>query len=210
MHEPIEVYIARTRAERTSHLVLDSPCTTIGGDSRMFKGLLAHHLMTTIPDGMRKIHLCHACNNRHCSNVRHLYWGTASDNVKDTVANGKHPAGARRRRTIEEFESIFKVIDQIPKKHGWITQASKILDVPPASARGLISRWKLSRNVSEVHYERPHQQRQSPKDSAQEVVLTCCVECLCETGSTKRKWLRDRELRSAFDSLDPQQDALPL
>ena len=29
--------------------------------------------------------MCHACNNGKCSNPKHLYWGTASENRMDRV-----------------------------------------------------------------------------------------------------------------------------
>jgi hypothetical protein len=76
-----EEFIKLSREERTSHLDLDSPCDMRGGESKHFKGLLAHHLNTTIPKGF--IYLCHACHNGGCSNVKHLYWGTPKDNRRD-------------------------------------------------------------------------------------------------------------------------------
>lgn len=51
------------------------------------KGLLAHLHDTTIPSG-KKIHVCHACHNGKCSNPAHIYWGTASENRQDAIANG--------------------------------------------------------------------------------------------------------------------------
>jgi hypothetical protein len=85
----IEKYILLSKNERTKHLKLNTKCVEIGGqDSRHYRGLLAWHLKTTIPSGM-KIYLCHACNNHKCSNPNHLYWGTAKENTQDAIDCGK-------------------------------------------------------------------------------------------------------------------------
>lgn len=77
-------YIKLTKKERQEHLDLDDYCIERGGGSTICKGLLAHLLETTIPKG-HQIHVCHACNNGKCSNPKHLYWGTASENRMDRV-----------------------------------------------------------------------------------------------------------------------------
>jgi len=85
----------KTQEERQRHLNLSEECIEIGGNSPRFRGLLAHHLKTTIPTGM-KINLCHACNNAKCSNPKHLYWGTAGENMSDRmkIGNWKSPFDA--------------------------------------------------------------------------------------------------------------------
>ena len=85
--QDIQEYIKLPREIRRNHLCLDEECIEIGGDSRIFRGLLAHFLNTTIGD--RKIYVCHACYNAKCSNPRHLYWGTPKDNVIDTKESGR-------------------------------------------------------------------------------------------------------------------------
>lgn len=79
-------YLVQDRNMRRLHLNLQQPCIEIGGDSRLFRGLLAHHLKTTIDN--RKALVCHACHNAKCSNPNHLYWGTNKDNWIDQNENG--------------------------------------------------------------------------------------------------------------------------
>lgn len=83
----IEKYILLPKEERQKHLRLSDHCIERGGQSTYLKGLLAHLHDTTIPSG-KKIHVCHACHNGKCSNPNHLYWGTASENRRDAIANG--------------------------------------------------------------------------------------------------------------------------
>lgn len=82
--ENINQYMQRPQAERQQHLDLDTACIERGGHSTYSKALLAEHCGTTIPSG-HMIHVCHACNNARCSNVLHLYWGTAKENRWDRV-----------------------------------------------------------------------------------------------------------------------------
>lgn len=85
----IAEHMKLSREQRRVHLDLTTPCVLIGGkDSREYRGLLAHHLGTTIPTGKFKIVLCHACNTSGCSNPHHLYWGTRQDNHLDAVEAG--------------------------------------------------------------------------------------------------------------------------
>ena len=100
MHDDIFEYIKKDVLERKMHLNLSDSCVEIGGNSQQFRGLLAHYLKTTIPRGM-KIVLCHACNNDKCSNVRHLYWGTAKENVNDQILRGTHKS--IWQRTVEKY-----------------------------------------------------------------------------------------------------------
>lgn len=89
MFANIAEYIKRSLEDRQSHLKLEEKCIEIGGiDSREFRGLLAHHLKTTIPT-RQKIVLCHACHNHWCSNPNHMYWGTYSENRSDARSIGK-------------------------------------------------------------------------------------------------------------------------
>ena len=88
--QSIDEYITLPKEERQTHLDLNEPCIERGGPkkgglSSYCKGLLAHILNTTIPSG-NKIHVCHACNNENCSNPKHLYWGTAKENIVEDGA----------------------------------------------------------------------------------------------------------------------------
>ena len=111
MFQDVQEYIKLSREERTAHLNLSEECIEIGGgDSRHYRGLLAHFLKTTIPSGM-KIHLCHACNVHGCSNPRHLYWGTAGENAADTRKNGKWTSPyllTKAKYGEEQFKEILK------------------------------------------------------------------------------------------------------
>lgn len=81
----INIWINETRETRTKHLDLMSECLERGGNSTVHRGVLAQYLNTNMP---AKIHLCHACNNGKCSNPKHLYWGTSSENSIDALNCG--------------------------------------------------------------------------------------------------------------------------
>lgn len=80
-------FITWTKEERQAHLDLSTPCVYRGTNSTECRGLLAHVMDTTIPRGWG-IHCCHACHDGRCSNWRHLYWGTASENLDDAIIVG--------------------------------------------------------------------------------------------------------------------------
>ena len=71
---------------RQTHLNLSESCLEIGGCSKSNRALLAMHLNTTCETlGMKTGYLCHACHNGKCSNVNHLYWGSAKENSQDKL-----------------------------------------------------------------------------------------------------------------------------
>jgi hypothetical protein len=88
MFKDINIYINESNDLRKKHLDLSEDCIEIGTISTNCRALLAHHLGTTVPMG-QSINLCHAYHNSKCSNIKHLYWGTASENVKDAYDNGQ-------------------------------------------------------------------------------------------------------------------------
>lgn len=79
---PMGAYIEKSREERKSHIDLSDPCLEVGCDSQESRALMCLVLNVSAPKAV-KVHLCHACNNPACSNPKHLYWGTPSDNTKD-------------------------------------------------------------------------------------------------------------------------------
>ena len=81
----IEEYIQLSKNDRQSHIDLRDPCHIRGGDSIQFRGLLAYYLNTDIPKARIAI-CCHACHNANCSNPKHLYWGTVSENRLDFLS----------------------------------------------------------------------------------------------------------------------------
>ena len=149
MFQQIDEHMQKSREERRKHLKLDTECITIGGTSGMFKGLLAHHLKTTVPHRM-SVMLCHACNNAGCSNPKHLYWGTAKDNHIDSVEAGtyrrvyidkEHASalgkkyGGRNKLSDDRIREIHTAIDAEPKTRGWIARVSKSLGVSHTQVR---------------------------------------------------------------------------
>ena len=161
---PIEEYIQLPREIRREHLRLTEPCILIGGNSGLFKGLLAHHLGTTIGMG-KKIYLCHACNVPGCSNPRHLYWGTPKDNTLDQMDAGtfkpiserltknqrselgrrnaqrlneiprKSRKSRKSRMSAERRAEVEKILAAIPRKRGWVNQAAGLLGVSHTQIR---------------------------------------------------------------------------
>jgi hypothetical protein len=168
--EPITEHIQRSRDERRQHLRLTEKCVEIGGASGFFKGLLAHHLKTTIPFGL-PILLCHACHNPGCSNPNHLYWGTHKDNWQDAnsigatpFGNSKHHQSVAVKRTKEYLENARKmgkefggqnkldaatrhrietIILEEPKSWGWKQRVAKKLGVSHTQVSRYVKQFRL-------------------------------------------------------------------
>lgn len=162
----VENYIKQNREKRTTHLNLKSKCVVRGGNSGNFKGLLAHFLKTTIPE-THKIYLCHACNNPKCSNPKHLYWGTPTDNCADKILVGtqtnlpeklkekygedflqKHGKwlgknfGGSNKLTKEQLE-IYKLAfeEEKDKSYGWLNRIAKKLNKSHSQVRRIYNKY---------------------------------------------------------------------
>jgi hypothetical protein len=78
-----------------------------------------------IPKGMC---VCHACDNRWCSNPKHLFFGSALDNQNDKVAKNRHAKGEQqghskltevmiaeiRSRANESYRTLCNEFDLVP------------------------------------------------------------------------------------------------
>jgi hypothetical protein len=49
-------------------------------------------------------HACHSCDNKLCCNPAHLYWGTRSDNMRDS--RDRNRVGGRQKLTAEQADVI--------------------------------------------------------------------------------------------------------
>jgi hypothetical protein len=82
----INDYMKKSKSERQLHVNLSETCSLRNTYSLELRGLLAYYLDTNVPRG-HSILLGHACNNPDCSNPKHLYWATKSDNEVDKHLN---------------------------------------------------------------------------------------------------------------------------
>jgi len=88
--------ITASKEERQQHVKLDEVCLERGGNSTQHRGILVQFLDTDFPEGPGRVILAHACGNGMCSNPRHLYWATDTENMLDEQLTGK-PANAWER-----------------------------------------------------------------------------------------------------------------
>jgi hypothetical protein len=114
--EDINEYMKRSRDERRAHLLLDEACIEIGGLSQFYRGLLAHYLRTTIGDA--SVYVCHACNNPKCSNPKHLYWGTPTDNIIDQKESGTWKSGYQKIVDKHGVEKAHEMLKQRASRGG--------------------------------------------------------------------------------------------
>ena len=114
----------KSKEERQSHLDLSESCLERGGNSHSHKGVLAQYLNTTIPKVTPRpsyglaINLCHACHNGKCSNPKHLYWGSVTENNQDAYANGKKSVW---QFTVDKYgEETARKMRKLKPKHAGI------------------------------------------------------------------------------------------
>ncbi len=55
----------------------------------------------------KNIFACHTCDNPKCINLKHLFLGTASDNIQDCIKKGRMPK--TKKRTVFKFSEKTKV-----------------------------------------------------------------------------------------------------
>lgn len=165
----INEYMQLSREVRRSHLRLDESCIEIGGLSQFYRGLLAHHLKTTI--GGRSVYVCHACNNPKCSNPNHLYWGSPSDNVIDqreagtwksgyhrlidkygeekvkqmlserSHLGGKAGGGHNRLSTVQLEEWKIAISSMSPRKRGWIADLGRKMNCSHTQVKRILNKY---------------------------------------------------------------------
>jgi len=78
---------------------------TTGRDGRKYgsfwagRPIKAHQYALLLKNGSRKegTIVCHHCDNPLCANPDHLYEGTHSDNVRDSVSRGRHRNGEKTK-----------------------------------------------------------------------------------------------------------------
>ncbi len=148
--------------ERQVHLDLSESCDEFGCSHSDYRAVLAWYLKTTCTRMGKETGLaCHACNNRLCGNPKHLYWGTAKENMADLkVARPDRPLKVRdtilaknpnhyremalkrkpgnrdgNKRTNQEVQAMLEQIKHLdPKEWGFFTRVGEILGMTPQSA----------------------------------------------------------------------------
>ena len=142
----IEEYLQQPLSDRQKHLDLQLPCDLRGGGSKDFRGLLAHSLDTTLPAGRKggAGMLCHACNIPGCSNVKHLYWGTSSENRIDLAKENARKAGieyrprSRNHRVPIDLSRVEEELSQLDgSKRDWSSKAAAIIGI----SAPVVRRW---------------------------------------------------------------------
>ena len=73
---------------------------------------------------MRKMFICHRCDNPPCVNPAHLFAGTPADNLGDAAAKGRMPkfygTHGRRKLTVEQVREIRRINAEGQVKQGAI------------------------------------------------------------------------------------------
>lgn len=165
---PLSDYMLKSLEQRKSHLDPSEPCLELGADSTGSRALLAVFLNTTCESlGMKTGYLCHNCGNPACSNPKHLYWGSCSENNRDRFIHDptlplrivKSKGLKSRQRTKsskgdfclnkltekqiqERFEKVL-ASDIDLQSHGWVRLVSSLWGVSHTEVRRFFDRyWK--------------------------------------------------------------------
>lgn len=89
--------------------------------------VLAHRLSWQlhyglIPDGMDVLHDCPGGDNRACVNPKHLWIGTASENISDAVTKGRMPIGESVKNSKLTASAVIEM-RRLRSEVGWTYQA---------------------------------------------------------------------------------------
>lgn len=101
--------------------------------------LRAHRLSWEIHHGPipGNMHVLHACDERRCVRVEHLWLGTNADNTADRVAKGRTRTWATERSRLGERHPRARLTDDIVREARRAWQAGEQTSVSLASMHGV-------------------------------------------------------------------------
>ncbi len=104
-------YMLLSREERISHIDLEDPCICYTRECRKRSRKKLLEYLSLLDDKPEKVQCCHLCNNvsissTPCINPRHLYFGTAQENILDI------PVEARSSRSVHGGRAVHSEKDE--------------------------------------------------------------------------------------------------